>query len=126
MRFRIAPGLPVLLPVQVHGPAEVRRLWGMLDTGASMMTIPPQDATILGYDLDAAPMASALTASGIASARRIVLSRVVIAGYEVEDVPALCLDLSVSGASALLGLSLLSRLNVTLDSKAKMLTITDP
>ncbi len=126
MGFRIAPGLPVLLPVQVHGPMEVRRVWGMLDTGASVMTIPPQDAAILGYDVDAAPTVSIVTAGGAAAAPRIVLRRVVVAGYRVENVPALCVELSMTRASALLGLSLLSRLDFSFDHKAGRLTITDP
>ena len=126
MQFSISPGVPIILPVHVFGATGARRMLGMLDTGASLMTVPPEDAAVLGYDLDGAPTTRVLTAGGTVEARQIVLSRVRVAGYDLTEVPALCLPISVARASALLGLSLLAHLNFSVDNKAGTLTITDP
>ena len=90
------------------------------------MTLAPADASALGYGLEDCPSIPIATANGVTEAPRIVLSRVVVGEFAFEQVPAICLDIDVAGASSLLGLSLLSHLNVAVDNKAGVLTITDP
>ncbi len=72
------------------------------------------------------PVSTIITANGVTQAPKITLSRVVVGEFEVADVAALCLDIDAAGAASLLGLSVLSRLNIFLDNKSRTLTITDP
>ena len=67
----ISPGRPLIVTLRVHGRLGVRELPAMLDTGASVMTISPTDASELGYDVGGAP------ASKSRSARRAIGSRLV-------------------------------------------------
>ena len=126
MQVPIVPGEPIVLPIRVHGSNGVREMDALIDTGATCMTIPPEDAIDLGYNLKECVMLSAATASGLLEVPRVILSRVVVLGYEQTDVPAICLDIPVGGVSSLLGLSLLSRFELKLDFKNGRLAITDP
>ena len=126
MELSISPGSPVRFPIRLYGTVGVREVMALLDTGASVLTISPEAAAALGYDLGRAPTVRVVTASGAADAPRILLSRVQLGEFAIESVPAICLDVSGVGASCLLGLSALARLNVFLDNKSGTLTITDP
>ena len=126
MELPVSPGSPVRLPVRVYGPRGVREIIALLDTGASILTITPDIAAELGYDLQRAATVRVATASGTADASRILLSRIQVGEFAFERVPTLCLEVSRVGVSCLLGLSALSRLNVSFDNKRGTLTITDP
>lgn len=126
MQTAISPGRPICLPVRLYGPSGVRELEALLDTGSLFLTVPAADALAMGYPLARSPRIVVVTANGLTEAPQIVLSRVTVGEFELTDVPAICLDIDVVGASSLLGLSLLSRLNVFVDNKAGILTITDP
>lgn len=126
MEFPISPFEPIRVTAHIYGEAGVREVEALLDTGSLFVTIRPGIASALGYSLDSAPSTTVVTANGVTEAPVITLSRVAFAGLEEADVPALCLDIDVAGASSLLGLSLLSRLNFSVDNKAHTLTITDP
>jgi len=126
MQRSISPGSPMIVPLRIHGPAGRGRVLALLDTGASRMTIHPEVADQLGYDGGTAPGVRIVTANGAIYAPEIVLFRVEIGEFVLVNVPALCVAISASGATSLLGLSLLRHLNVFVDNKAGMLTITDP
>lgn len=96
----------------------------VLDTGASFLTIPPEDALDIGYDLAGLPKVTVATANGIIEAPKIILSRVKVGEYLEMDVPAICLDIAAGGVSSLLGLSLIERFNVAIESKRGLLTLT--
>jgi len=126
MRLSVSPDTPIILTLRVHGEKGFCETDAMLDTGASFVTIPPEVAHDLGYELARAPRIAVATANGVIEAPKIVLSRVSVGGFEEADVPALCLDISAAGVSSLLGLSFLSRFNVALDWKSQKLVISDP
>lgn len=126
MQIPVSPGLPVRLRIRVYGPRGVREVTALLDTGASLLTLAPELAIELGYDLHRAPTVRVATASGTADAPKILLSRVQVGEFSFERIPTLCLNVLPVGASCLLGLNALARLNVFLDHKSGTLTITDP
>lgn len=126
MQIPISPGQPIRLPVRVCGQSGTRELEALLDTGSLFMTGPAADASAIGYPLARSPRITIVTAHGVTEAPWVTLSRVVVGEFELTEVPAICLDIDVAGASSLLGLSILAHLNVSVDGKARMLTITDP
>ncbi len=126
MEVSVTPGSPVRLPVRIYGPLGAREVTALLDTGAYMLAIARSAAATLGYDLDQGPTARIATASGSANVPTILLARLQVGEFCFEGIPTLCLDVLPVGASCLLGLNVLSRLNVFLDHKSGTLTITDP
>lgn len=126
MRVSISPGEPIRVTAHFHGAAGVREVEALLDTGSLFVTKRPGIASALGYSLDGAPRIAIVTANGVTEAPRITLSRVVVGEFALRDIPALCLDIDVAGATSLLGLSLLAHLNFSVDNKTRTLTITDP
>ena len=126
MDLTITPGEPIVVPIRVFGRSGAREMDALLDTGASFLTIPPEDAIDLGYSLEESPRVSLATAKGTIEAPKVVLSHVTLGPYDARAVPAICLDIAGAGVSSLLGLSLLARFNIALQSKAGTLTITDP
>jgi len=126
METQIAAGEPIVLTIRVFGDSGVREMDAVLDTGASFLTIPPEDAMDLGYELAGAPRVAVATANGVIQAPKILLSRVSLGEYVETDVPAMCLDIAAGGVSSVLGLSLLGRFKLTIDYKSGRLTILDP
>jgi clan AA aspartic protease (TIGR02281 family) len=126
MQISISPGRPIRIPIRVYGQRGARELEALLDTGSLFMTVPTPDAIGMGYSLEDCPRVPIVTANGLIEAPLLKLSRVVLGEFVLRSVPAICLDIDVAGASSLLGLSLLVRLNVFIDHKAGTLTITDP
>ena len=96
----------------------------MIDTGATIVTIPPATARELGLDLDKpGSLRTAYTAGGAVRAREVVLKSVTLNGWEVSDVRALVLDLPSQPDVGLLGLNYLNHFQMNLDSKQGMLTL---
>ena len=125
MHVPISPGALILLRIRVFGGSASREMDGVLDTGASFVTIPPEDAIDLGYDLASAPKVTVSTANGPIQVSKITLPRVELGPHAADDVAAICLDIAGGGVSSLVGLSLISRFNITIDNKAGILTISD-
>ena len=126
MEISISPGELIVLRIRVFSGSASREMDGALDTGASFVTIPPEDAIDLGYDLAGAPKVTVATANGLIQVPKIVLPRVELGPHAVNDVAAICLDIAGDEVSSLLGLSLICRFNITIDNKAGVLTVTDP
>jgi aspartyl protease family protein len=86
---------------------EVRFL---VDTGASAVALTPEDALRLGFDPHSLDYAfTVTTASGQARAAEIKLSRVAVAGAEVDDVDAYVIENGLQ--TSLLGMTYLGRLS---------------
>ena len=111
------------MPIRVYGHSGVREMDALLDTGAFLVSIPPEDATDLGYSLDTAPLISVGTANGVIQAPNITLSRIRLGEFDETDVLAICLDIAEGGISSLLGLSLLGRFKIVIDPTGKTLSI---
>ena len=90
----------------------------IVDTGASMVTIPFASATELGIEPDNRyPLRKVFTAGGQRDAREVVLSVVEIGGWATADVKALVLDLPNQPNVGLLGLNYLRRFRMDLNTE---------
>lgn len=82
----------------------------LVDTGASVVALTPEDARRLGVDMNALIYdQSVTTASGKTEAARIVIDRMQIGQSQMEDVEALVIPDGLS--TSLLGMSYLGRLS---------------
>ncbi len=96
----------------------------IVDTGASMVTIPQSTAEGLGLVVDERnPMRSVLTAGGVKSAPEVNLSSMTIDGREVNDVKALILDLPNQSEWGLLGLNYLRRFRMDINTENGILLL---
>ena len=96
----------------------------VIDTGATIVTIPLATAEELGLDLDRpGTLRTAYTAGGAVRAREVVLNSVTLNGWVVSDVRALVLNLPGQPGVGLLGLNYLNRFRMDLDSKRGMLML---
>ena len=102
---------------QVNG-APIRFL---VDTGATMISLPFAEARRLGIDMSKGQQGTAMTANGPAVVYRVKLDTVRIAGLELHNVDALVHEgpgLNV----ALLGMSFLSRVEMLREGERLTLT----
>lgn len=102
---------------QVNG-APIRFL---VDTGATLISLPFAEARRLGIDTSKAPRGTAMTANGAARVARVMLDTVRIGGVEIHNVEALVhqgpgLDV------ALLGMSFLNRVEMLREGERLTLT----
>ena len=89
------------------GPRAVRV---MVDTGASVVVLTPEDAVRLGLGLKAGDFSrTIITASGPVRAAPVALQTVAVAGTRVEQVEALVVERGLP--HSLLGMSYLGRLS---------------
>jgi aspartyl protease family protein len=89
----------------------------IVDTGASMVTIPRSTAEDLGLVVDERnPVRRVFTAGGVKYAPEVSLSSITIDGWEVNDVKALVLDLPNQSEWGLLGLNYLRRFRMDINS----------
>ncbi len=80
----------------------------IVDTGASMVTIPYSTAEYLGLATDERnPMRKVFTAGGVRYAPEVTLFSITIGGWEVTDIKALVLDIPNQPDLGLLGLNYL-------------------
>jgi clan AA aspartic protease (TIGR02281 family) len=90
----------------------------IVDTGASMVTIPLAAANRLGLAIDGSnPMRKIFTAGGVTYAPEVNLTSVTIDGWEVNDVTALVLDIPNQPGWGLLGLNYLHRFRLDINSE---------
>ncbi|MED5374695.1 MAG: retropepsin-like aspartic protease [Myxococcota bacterium] len=104
---------------------EVER-WMLFDTGATYTTLTTQALADLGVRIPSdAPQATLHTANGVTTAPLVLLDRVWLGGFAVENVTVAVCDLCGSDTSAgLLGLNVSGQFTVTFDPGAQMLELT--
>jgi len=95
----------------VSGIINGRSLRFLVDTGATVVTLSETEAMRLGISGEGGAEVPVETASGRVSGRRIVLDQVQVGGLDESRVDAVILP-GDSPATALLGMSFLSRLNL--------------
>ena len=92
----------------------------VVDTGATSIALPAQDANRLGIDYRKGPRGTIQTANGVAIAWRVTLDRVQLGAIELQQVDAV---VSEPGPNiVLLGMSFLNRLEMRRDSDTMTLT----
>lgn len=96
----------------------------IVDTGASMVTIPSTTAQELGLSIDGrSPRRKIITAGGVQYAPEVNLSSITIEGWEVNDIKALVLDIPDQPDWGLLGLNYLHRFRVDMNSEQGVLLL---
>lgn len=96
----------------------------VIDTGASLTTIPRSTAQELGLlGSGGHSMRTVYTAGGVREAPEVRLPAIAIDGYEIEDVRALVLDIPEQPDLGLLGLNFLQRFRMDLNSEQGVLLL---
>jgi len=96
----------------------------IVDTGASMVTIPRSAAEYLGLAVDDRnPMRRVNTAGGVKYAPEVTLSSISIGGWEVNDLKALVLDIPDQPDLGLLGLNFLNKFRMDMNTEQGILLL---
>jgi len=97
----------------------------IVDTGASMVTIPYSTAADLGIIITVRnPRRTVYTASGVIHAPEVILDSITLEGFETPNVKALVLDLPNQPEMGLLGLNYLRRFKMDLSTDEGLLALT--
>ena len=95
----------------------------VLDSGATLISLPAKTATELGIKVpvDARPLRLVMADGRTIPGRRVTLKRVRVGEFEAEDVDAAVLDPAAVGAEPLLGMSYLGNFKFEIDAAEKSL-----
>ncbi len=99
----------------------------MVDTGASMVTIPSDTADALGLKIISDYHGSSQdvsTAGGMVAATRVMIDTLEIDGWVEHDIPALVMDIPGQPGMGLLGLNYLKRFKMNLNNEQGSLLLT--
>lgn len=115
----------IVLEVILKGKRNPRIIKMVLDTGASMTTIPTEIALGIGCDPSKPHRRiEMITASGMEYVPVVVIPRVEVLGFSIKNLEAACLDLPPKSlVSGLLGLNFLKYFDILLRFKSKILEI---
>lgn len=120
--IRFAPGTRQI-PVTASVNQEAAQNF-ILDTGASMVTIPFSTVRTLGIVISVRnPRRKVYTASGELYAPEVVLDSIALEGFEVNNVRALVMDLPNQPDVGLLGLNFLRRFRMDLNTDEGLLLL---
>jgi len=95
----------------------------VVDTGASMVTIPSAAAKAMGLDVRSAPRRRITTAGGMIEAPEVLLDAVEFDGWIEYDVTAYVIDLPDQSGLGLLGLNYLNRFRMDVNTASGELTL---
>ena len=96
----------------------------IVDTGASMVTIPRSTAEELGIEVDTSnPVRKVFTAGGVKYAPEVTLFSISVEGWEVTELKALVLDLPNQSEWGLLGMNYLRRFRMDINTDAGVLLL---
>jgi clan AA aspartic protease (TIGR02281 family) len=120
--IRFAPGTRQI-PVTASLNRDIAQDF-VVDTGASMVTIPFSTVRALGIVISVRnPRRKVYTASGELYAPEVVLDSIALEGYEVNNIKALVMDLPNQPNVGLLGLNYLRRFRMDLNSEEGLLML---
>jgi clan AA aspartic protease (TIGR02281 family) len=120
--IRFTPGARSI-PVTAGLGDGVRQQF-LVDTGATLVTVPQAAAAALGIAVDGGkPRRRIVTAGGVRFAPEILLPQIEIGGWVVRDVRALVLDLPERPGWGLLGLNYLQFFDAELQSEKGLLLL---
>ena len=96
----------------------------IVDTGASLVTIPRSTAEELGLEVNVRnPLRKIYTAGGVKYAPEVTLSSITVEGWEVTDLKALVLDLPDQSEWGLLGMNYLRRFRMDVNTENGVLIL---
>ena len=120
--IRFAPGtqqIPVLASLNQGTTQNF-----IVDTGASMTTIPYATAADLGIPITVRnPRRTVYTAGGVIYAPEVMLNSITLEDFEINNVRALVLDLPNQPETGLLGMNYLSRFRMDLNTEEGLLLL---
>ena len=132
-RFKIKTAQYKILPddnvifckVVFTGPESSRIIDLILDTGATISTMPRQTALAIGCDpIKSTQRIEMITASGIEYAPVITIPKIKLFTFEIKNVNFVCHDLPIqTPVAGLLGLNLLTKFNIHLDFLDSLLKV---
>ena len=119
-------GRSLRIPVGLEHDAQDNERWMLFDTGATFTTLTREALDTLGVEIPGnAPTARLHTANGIAQAPLVLIDKVWLGGFAVENVTIAVCDLCGNGDSVgLLGLNVSSQFTVTFDPGQAVLELT--
>jgi len=121
--------IPIILRrVEIRGPAGVREIDVILDTGAVYTVIAWDVAKDIDYDPAVSKRRMPIvTANGVIEAPLITVERIQVAELRAEAVEVVCHDIpEIAGIEGLLGLSFLQHFRTLIDYTTGILEITLP
>ena len=96
-----------------------------LDTGAAVTTISKDILHILGYDTQSKEKRRITTASGIEYVDEVFLDRLMISGYELENIKVYAHTFpQESFSDGVIGINVLSKFDMFISIKKKILELT--
>ncbi len=100
-------------------------MYMIVDSGASMVTLPAKSAVELGVEVpvDARQVTLVMADGRTIPARAVILPRVRIGEFEAENVEAAVLDAVATDAEPLLGLSFLQHFKFEINASEKTITL---
>jgi clan AA aspartic protease (TIGR02281 family) len=120
--IRFAPGSRQI-PVTASLDLGIRQQF-IIDTGASMVTIPSETARGLGLIVNVrTPRRTIYTAGGVITAPEVVVPSIAIDDWEVRNVKALVVDLPNNLGWGLLGMNYLRRFRMDLNTEEGLLLL---
>jgi hypothetical protein len=120
-RIPFSPGSPILVQVKINhvGPIPL-----ILDTGAERSVISTSVLSRLGLSAVNEPPVIVKGVTGTGYANRVLLESIEVGEISVGPLLIAVYSADLRGADGLLGRDFLSNLNVTIDSKEKVVTLT--
>ena len=125
--MRVQLEIPIVLSrVKINGPAGVREIDVILDTGAVYTVIAWDVAKDIGYDPAISERRMLIvTANGVIEAPLITVESIQLADLRAEAVDVICHDIpEIAGIEGLLGLSFLRHFRTLIDYTTGTLEIT--
>ena len=125
--MRVQLEIPIVLRrVKINGPAGVRKIDVILDTGAVYTVIAWDVAKDIGYDPAISERRMPIvTANGVIEAPLITVESIQLADLRAEAVDVICHDIpEITGIEGLLGLSFLRHFRTLIDYTTGTLEIT--
>ncbi|MCG6533230.1 MAG: retroviral-like aspartic protease family protein [Syntrophales bacterium LBB04] len=120
-KIPFAPGSPILVSVKINGSGPVTLV---LDTGADRTLVSPWVLAQLGVSAEGVLSGILKGVTGITRTEAVWVSSVEVGDAKVGPLLVIAHDAGLKGADGLLGRDFLANFNVTIDSKAKIVTLT--
>jgi predicted aspartyl protease len=120
-RIPFSPGSPIPVQTRINGLGPIPLI---LDTGAERTIISPSVLSRLGLSVEAEPPIILKGVTGMGQANRVRVNFIEVGESRVSPLLIAVYAADLKGADGLLGWDFLSSLNVSIDPKEKMVTLT--
>jgi aspartyl protease family protein len=95
----------------------------IVDTGASLVVIPPDVARDAKISTDTAPRVMLQTANGQVAAPMVLIGKLQVAGLEQHNVSAVVQNVAPDGRTGLLGMNFLNVYRMSVDHDRRLLIL---